>query len=298
MTDTLKDKAVAQLKAKREEREKTQREELRSKDATMSEMLKRSQDGKEEHKPKYDIDKMQLYLGEPYVLNEKITILQPTVGDLIRNGEQQCYSVVHLLTANTTSYRLMLWDMGIDWCKISDFELFQALVSTMEQPMTQFLFGDLDFSKLRPYQQTLEDKTQIVLYDPEQDFLIDEETYNKLAWYVRNIFNIFPKEEFAKGKHTKEAIIDEDRFNYERHKDEQYHSILLPLISACLNHPGFKYSKKELVDVGIVEFMDSVQRLQIYESATALLKGAYSGFMDTSKIKADQFNFMRNIDFD
>lgn len=294
MTDTLKDQAVAQLKARREEKG---REELQSKDAAMSEMLKRSQRDKEEHKPKYDIDTMQLFLGEPYKLNDKITILQPTVGDLIRCGEKQCYSVVHIFTANTTSYRLILWDMGVDWCKISNFELFQVLVSTLEQPMTQFLFGDLDFSKLRPYQQKKGDQEQIVLYDPEQDFLVDEETYNKLAWYVRNIFNIFPKEEFAKGKHTKQSIIDEDRLNYEKHKDEQYHSVLLPLISACLNHPGFKYSKKELIDVGIVEFMDSVQRLQIYESTTALLRGAYSGFMDTSKIKADQFNFMRNIDF-
>lgn len=294
MTGTLKDEAVAQLKAKREEQNK---EELQTKDAAMNELIKKSQK-QEEHKPKYEIDKMQLYLGEPYVLNDKITILQPTVGDIIRHGEQQCYSVVHIFTANTTSYRLILWDMGIDWCKISDFELFQFTISTLDSEMTKFLFGDLDFSKLRPYQQEKEGKTEIVLYDPEQDLLIDEDTYNKLSWYIRNVFNIFPKEEFAKGKNTKQAIIDEDRLNYERHKDEKYQSILLPLISSCLNHPGFKYSKKELIDVGIVEFMDSVQRLQIYESSTALLKGAYSGFMDTSKIKADQFNFMRNIDFD
>ena len=41
--------------------------------------------------------------------------------------------------------------------------------------------------------------------------------------------------------------------------------------------------------------MDSVQRLQVYESSTALLKGAYSGFVDTSKINKDDFNFMREL---
>ena len=50
-------------------------------------------------------------------------------------------------------------------------------------------------------------------------------------------------------------------------------------------------------EVGIVEFMDSVQRLQIYESSTALMKGMYSGFLDTSKINKEELNFMRDISF-
>ena len=45
----------------------------------------------------------------------------------------------------------------------------------------------------------------------------------------------------------------------------------------------------------LVGFIDSVQRLQVYESTTALLRGMYSGFMDTSKIDKEQFNFMREI---
>ena len=101
--------------------------------------------------------------------------------------------------------------------------------------------------------------------------------------------------EKAKGKYTKQAIIDEEQMNYDRRKNEKYQSTLLPLISSCLNHPGFKYTKKELPDVGIVEFMDSVQRLQIYESSRALLAGSYSGFVDTSKIDKSQFDFMRDI---
>ena len=56
-----------------------------------------------------------------------------------------------------------------------------------------------------------------------------------------------------------------------------------------------KYKKNELREVGIVEFMDSVQRLQVYESSTALLKGIYSGFVDASKIDKNELNFMREI---
>ena len=41
--------------------------------------------------------------------------------------------------------------------------------------------------------------------------------------------------------------------------------------------------------------MDSVQRLQIIESTSALLHGSYSGFADVSKVDKEQFNFMREI---
>ena len=41
--------------------------------------------------------------------------------------------------------------------------------------------------------------------------------------------------------------------------------------------------------------MDSVKRLQVYESSTALLKGVFSGFVDTSKIDKEEFDFMRQI---
>lgn len=295
MTDSLKDQAVKKLKEKHEAEAKAAEQKAQEKGVYDTIKASNARVQEKTQKSQYDFDKLQLYFGEPFPLTDKIIIKQPTVGDLIHLGEKEVYSVVHVFTANTTSYRLVLWDMGIDWCKITDYDLFQLLSPTLPQSSTQFLFGDIDFSKLQRYKKVIDDEETVVLYDPEQNLEIDKVTYEKLAWYVRNMFNIFPKNEFAKGKSTKQSIIEEDRLNFEKHKNDKYQSTLLPLISSCLNHPGFKYSKNELMNVGIVEFMDSVQRLQIYESSTALLKGAYSGFMDTSKIDQKQFDFMRDI---
>lgn len=295
--NTLKDQAIKHLTAKRDAKTNALRNKEEAARKEVEERKKAFEKAKssKESGDKYGIDRLQLYLGEPYHLNEKITILQPTVGNLIRIGEQKVYSTVHVFVANTTMYRLFLWDQGVDWNKISDFELFQILIPTLTQEQTEFLFGDIDFSKLRRYQKTIGEEVSVVLYDPETELEIDEETYKKMAWYIRTMFNIFPKVEKAKGKFTKQSIIEEERMNYNRHKDDSYQSTLLPLISSCLNHPGFKYSKKELMDVGIVEFMDSVQRLQVYESSRALLSGSYSGFCDTSKIPKEQFDFMRDL---
>ena len=80
-----------------------------------------------------------------------------------------------------------------------------------------------------------------------------------------------------------------------KNKDDSYKSSLYPLVSSCINHPGFKHSLADLRDVGIFEFMDSVNRLQVYENTRALLAGSMSGFCDTSKIDRENFNFMRDI---
>ncbi len=241
------------------------------------------------------IDKLKLYFGEPYVVNDKITIRQPSIGEILEYGEKEFYTMLNPFVSNPTSYRLRLWDSGVDWNKVSDYELFSALVHEMDVNQTNILFGNIDFGLFERTIKQLNGETSITLYNKKQDIEIDEKTYENIALYVRTMFDIFPKVEKAKGKTTKEAIIDEDRMTLELRKNDEYSSDLLPLISACLNHPGFKYKKNELREVGIVEFMDSVKRLQIYESTNALLKGMYSGMVDTSKINKDEFNFMRAI---
>lgn len=259
-----------------------------------------------------------MYFGEPYVVTNHITITQPTLGDILNFGEVEFYSVVSTLCANPTSFRLQLWDNGIDWCTMSDFELFIGLIQNYTTEQTSLLFGDLNLSWFTPY--TLrdgEEEIPILVYIPrdeegnpieeeidlqdEDTIIIDEFIYMKIVDYLRTMFDIHPKVERAKGKATKEAIIDEERMNkaIEEEKNKKNHSsssVLYPLVSSMVNHPGFKYKKNELREVGIVEFMDSVKRLQTYESVRALMSGMYSGMLDTSKLNlSKELNWTRNL---
>ena len=257
------------------------------------------------------ISLLQLYFGDPYQVSDKIQILQPTIGGILeydrRFGESEFWSMLNVFIGNTTSYRLLLWDMGIDWNEISDFQLFSLLIKTLKVENTEILFGDLDLSLFDAYmkqipneeksddKEELEPKQEMILWNPELDIEINEDIYNNIALYIRTMFNIFPKIEKAKGKTTKKWIIEEDRMNLANAKKEDTTSTFLPLIESCCCHAGFKYKKNELREVGIYEFMRSVQRLQVYESTTALLKGMYSGFIDTKGIDKEEFDFMRDI---
>ena len=256
------------------------------------------------------VSPLQLYFGDPFIINDKIQIFQPTIGDILeydkQYGESEFWGMLNVFIGNTTSYRLLLWDMGVDWNEISDFQLFSLLIKTINHEQSKIITGDIDFSTFDMYTKQLppkegeeetESKTEMILYNPELDIEINEDTYETIALYIRTMFNMFPKREFAKGKTTKEWIIEEERMNLVNRKDDgNGTSALLPLIESCCCHPGFKYKKNELREVGIYEFMRDVQRLQVYESTTALLKGMYSGFIDVKGIDKSEFDFMREID--
>ena len=74
----------------------------------------------EEEKIKIDFNPLQLYFGEDYVVNDQITIHQPCIQDFVDYGDANLYSTIAPCTCNTTSYRVQLYDMGIDWNKITN----------------------------------------------------------------------------------------------------------------------------------------------------------------------------------
>ena len=248
---------------------------------------------------KYSFDRLQMFFGEDYRIAEGIVISQPTIGEIMSFGEDKFNQVLNPFIVNPTSLRVVLWEQGKDWTEMSDYELFYQLILQLNLTPneTYMIFGDLDFSKFNLYkrQNEVDGKTveDIVLLNQEQGVLIDEEIYNHISSYLRTMFNIFPKVEKAKGKTTKQWMIEGDIINGKSQTERK--SNLLSMISFCLNHPGFKYKKSELKNLGVVEFYDSVQRLLIYESTSSLMRGIYSGFVDTSSIDKKEFDFMREF---
>ena len=74
----------------------------------------------------FEIDQLQLYFGDPYVVNNNITIFQPTVGEIMKYGEKKYYSMVHSLTAISSDMKSQLDDIGLDYEQVEDFQLYDA----------------------------------------------------------------------------------------------------------------------------------------------------------------------------
>lgn len=238
-----------------------------------------------------DIDELQLYFGDEYVINEHIKIHQPTIGEVVNYGEASYFSTVHTITAIPSDMKSQLWDMDLDWTELKDFELFMMLSQTLTPDKTGLLFGNLDFSQLKPFQNN--QNGNIVLANRETGVVIDEMIYLRIVTYLRKLHNIKPKVEKAANKITKKILIEEDRQKILHSKDKPFKSYLLPLISAVKVKQS--YTKDYVKNMGFYEFFDDVARMQLINNADHLLSAAYAGTIDMKKINKAELNWMKEL---
>lgn len=239
-----------------------------------------------------EVDALALYFGDPYKVNQYITIFQPKMGQIVEYGEREYYSMVQTLTAIPSEMKANLWDMGLDWTQLTDFQLFLMLSQSLPQEKTQILLGDINLQQMKPVENL--QNGEIVLRDAETGIVIDELAYKKISAYICKMHNLTKKVEKAANEFTKKFMIDEDRQKSEYHRKQPYKSFLMPLVSSLKTRQG--YTLDYVRNMGVVEFFDEINRLQIIVNTDALLGGSYSGFCDTSKIPKKNFNWMREID--
>lgn len=273
-------------------------ETLDSLQSAAEEDIKKKQE--KSHNPEYHFDKLKMYFGEDYTING-ITISIPTIGDILEIGESRFYQAVSPFLNNPTSIRVLLYDVfKMDWNKTKDIEVFYIMSQMVKdkEPL-KLLFKDIsfeDFKLINAKKNEFEkDYKCLALVSSSQNILIYEDQYLEIAEFIRDMLNVHPKTEKAKGKTTKHWMLQEDRMKAEQNQNEENKSTLLPLVSACINHPGFKYKLEELKQVNICQFMDSVQRIQKYEQGVAAMHGIYGGFVNAKDIPQDLINFMSDL---
>ena len=241
-----------------------------------------------------EVDELALYFGDPFVINDKISVLQPTVGQIADYGERKYFSVVYTLTSLPRDMKSQLFDLGLDYEQVSDFDLFIMLAPTLSQDMTKLVLGDIDLTSLKPYMSN--QNGMPVLANKETGVVIDMLIYERIVNYLRKVHGLKKKIEHAGNKYTKKILIEEDRRNIELNKNKPYKSFLTPLVSSVKCRMG--YTKDYVRNMQIYEFMDDVSRLQVINNADALLRGMYSGMIDTKKIDKKELNWMRELHTD
>ncbi len=158
---------------------------------------------------------------------------------------------------------------------------------------TKILFGDLNFQKFSPIKNS--QSGEKILYNFENGNVIDDLLYHKMVGYVRKMHGIKVKPMKVKGTQAVKAVLENERLKMLENKNSEYVSVFKNLISAMLVYPGFKYKSSELKQCGIYEFIDSVQRSQIFMSSSALMSGIYSGMIDISKVDKNRLNWLRDF---
>ena len=130
-----------------------------------------------------------------------------------------------------------------------------------------------------------------------ESIIIDEFTYNVIMDYLRQVHIIHKDEKMPANNTTKMILIEDDREEYEKNKNKEYHSQLKNMVSAMINSEGFKYNHSEVWHMKINAFMDSVKRISKIKNADLLLQSGYSGFGVNLKVVSNkQIDWLGELD--
>lgn len=247
-------------------------------------------------------DQLALYRGLPHQITEDISIRAPTLEEICAYGEADYYAMVHTLCSVGIDLCWQLEQVNIPFDKISDYELFCTILRNyygVEQ--TKILFGDtLD---LRHMELLKDEKGDVYLEQKvrttngtTKTITLYQKDYHRLAACLRSLHHIKRNDAVAGTKSCRTAFIEDAKMEYEARRMKPHRSYLMPLISAMVNHEGFKRDDQTVWNMNLYAFMDSVKRIDRIRSSSLLLQSGYSGFgIDLKKIKKEELNYMGEL---
>lgn len=277
----------------------------------------------------YEYDELKIYRGDDIYITEKIIIAQPTIGQITEFGERRYFSAIQNLTSVGADLKWQLWDKGIDYTTIEDYDLFinmihpsvsskRKILETLEENYGTDEELDAMYDKLskedkyemsiNPLELTLKDLdladfvactdtriNEVVLYNQEKDITIDRTVYMRMVDTVRKIHGFKRNNQIPANETTKRDLIEDARDEYLANKNEPFKSVLLPFVSSLVNHHGCSYTLQNIWDMNINAFFDSIKRIEKIQNATLLLQGAYSGFASLKGVDRERLNWSGSL---
>ena len=274
----------------------------------------------------FDIDELKIYRGSDIPITDKITVIQPTLDQIIEFGEKKYFQTVHCLTGVGADFKWQLWDyFGIDYTTIEDFELFKKMIwgilsskkhihkeltenrdkyeeqlkNISEEELAEMLVNplslilkDIDLADFEEYQSDKYPET--ILYDKEHDITIDRFIYTKIVNAVRKIHGFKRNNQIPANEITKMDLIDDARDEAMMAAQKEYKSVLQPLISALVAKTG-QMGSDNIWNTKIYMFFDAIKRINKIQDATLLLQGAYSGFASLKGVDKTRLDWTGEI---
>ena len=273
-------------------------------------------------KIEYELDELKIYRGADIQITPKITVTQPTIGQIADFGEKKYFSAVHTLCAVGADLKWQLNDyLGIDYTKIDDYDLFIKFTSQVvssrkkiykelkgnpeqyEEELKmiseddledmlinplELVLGGTDLADFTPCTDTTND--QVILYDTEHDVTIDRVVYMRIVDAVRKIHGMKRNNETPGNERTRLDLIEDARDEAIMAANKPYKSVLKPLVSALAVYCGM-VGDDRIWNMPVNMFLDNIKRANKIQDSTLLLQGAYSGFASLKGVDRNRLDW-------
>lgn len=239
-----------------------------------------------------NIDELKYSIGgENFRVNNYITVYSPYVYEVKDFGEEQYFNVLNLFTRKPYDIAVELFDAGIDYQSITDWDLFLGTINQVPIELTCILFGKLDFTEFVP-SINKENNIKCLINKFNNNICIDEVIYRQIVTYLRFIHFISEKVEYDVGNSmAKKFLIDRMRRKQKKMlKDLELGKIkkqsqLANMIKYCVNNSNFKYDYSSIMNIKLNLLYESYYFIVHSDERNNVMSGVYHGTIDTSKMK-------------
>lgn len=222
-------------------------------------------------------------------VTDKISVMIPTVREIMEN-EDVYYSAITSIVATPYDFMVQLYDAGIDFDSITEFDLFILLFPGLQQADTRLVFGDLDLSKFVP---AVNEKTQkVVLLDSENDIMIDRAIHAQICSVIRKIHYIEKVNKKPGNGEARKYMIERMRIKQRRAARRKPKSQLEDQIIAMVNTEQYKYDFMGTLDLTIYQFKSCVDQVIRKINYDNLMFGCYSGSIKASELSKEQLDWI------
>lgn len=224
-----------------------------------------------------------------YPINEHIAVTIPTVGQIWDN-EAEYYGLVTAVIATPFDYMVQLDDIGIDFSKVSPFELFLLLFNGIKSTDTSLVFGELDLSRFQT--AVNEQNGNIVLVDQENGAVIDRGIHDQIRRVLRQINHLESSDKRPGNEAARKYMIDRARVKQRRAARKPHKSQLEDLIVALVNTEQFKYGYEGTRDLTVYQFYASVYQIIKKIHYDQVMSGYYAGTIPSKELDKAQLNWL------
>lgn len=222
-------------------------------------------------------------------INDKISIVIPTVGEILED-EDNYYTLLAILTAMPIDFIAQLDEMGIDFSKITAFELFLELFPWIQKMDTKLFFGDLDLKK---FQYGINEQNQKpVLVDPTNDIVIDRNIHSMIASALRKIHGRKKDNRKPANDQARDYMIETAKRRAKRHRNKKEKSQLETLIVAMVNTHQFKYDFETVKSLSIYQFTESTKQVIKKIDYENRMYGVFTGSIKAKDLSQDDLNWL------
>ncbi len=228
----------------------------------------------------------KLLYADRYDINDKVYVKIPTVGEVLAD-EDKYFEIVYTIIATPYDLMVQLDDNGIDFTKISSFDLFCLLFGHLRELDTSLVFGDLDLNK---FSVAINNQNgNHVLRDEENDITIDRAIHGQICACLRKLLNIPKTEKQPGNEEGRLYMLEKARKKAKRKKKKQQsESQIEDLIVALVNTAEFPYDYESVKDLTIYQFYASLKQITHKVKFDKTMIGVYAGTVAFDKLSEDE----------